>query len=118
MGKQQAKWRAYWAVKYAVATGKIKRPSSCQWCGRRKEPDRDGNSQIHAHHYNGYAKSAYLDVVWLCPDCHNSAKIRKEASSKAKRENVVGMQQTRKLLNKIERERVRREHTRKERGES
>ena len=51
--------RAHAAVRRAVRSGKLTRPTHCQSCGKP--------STIHAHH-NDYRKP--LDVMWLCVRCH------------------------------------------------
>jgi len=50
------------AVYYALTHDKIKRPNACECCGKECKP--------HAHHYLGYEKKHYLDIKWLCLDCH------------------------------------------------
>lgn len=59
----QEKIRARKAVRQAVESGKIPSPKtvSCVDCG---------NSAKDYHHYNGYEKEHYLDVVPLCTSCH------------------------------------------------
>jgi ribosomal protein S27AE len=54
------KQRARKAVKRAVDSGRLVRPSACPRCG-------DTESAIHAHHPD-YSKP--LDVEWLCGACH------------------------------------------------
>ena len=52
------------AIRYAIETGKIIRPDRCSnpECNKLCKPE--------AHHYLGYAKEHWLDVVFLCADCH------------------------------------------------
>ncbi len=45
----------------AVKTGKVKKDSSCSYCGEIKK--------LEAHH-NDYNKP--LDVIWVCRGCHNN----------------------------------------------
>ncbi len=71
--------RDRWAEKYpekvkagrtlrgAVRRGIIKRPSSCEDCGRDPGRNKAGHSLVQAHH-DDYSKA--LDVKWLCVDCH------------------------------------------------
>lgn len=47
------------AVYRAVRAGRLKRPSSCEGCGRE--------TALHAHHED-YGQP--LNVVWLCARCH------------------------------------------------
>lgn len=52
--------KAYFLVGRAVASGELARPLECSECRRV-------HRQIQGHHED-YAKP--LDVVWLCPSCH------------------------------------------------
>ena len=63
--KYPLKQQAYWKVKYALKTGKLKRPDTCSMCSERKK--------IEGHHYD-YNKP--LDVTWVCRQCH--ATIHRE----------------------------------------
>lgn len=69
------KCSAHDKVKYAKKMGYLMQPKRC--CGCKKE-----NELLHAHHAD-YSRP--LDVVWLCPDCHNTAhmldRLRKESNS-------------------------------------
>ncbi len=58
--------RAHYAVRKAVAEGRLVRPARCtvEGCASRHKPQ--------AHHHNGYAESHRLDVIWLCPKHHNA----------------------------------------------
>jgi len=47
------------ALQYAVKTGKIIKPSSCQDCGRV--------ARLSGHHTD-YSK--HYEVIWLCSSCH------------------------------------------------
>ncbi len=53
---------AHGAVYRAVKKGFLTRPSSCSKCGKACKP--------HGHHHKGYAREFWLDVVWLCLECH------------------------------------------------
>lgn len=69
------KHRAHRAVCYAVKSGKLVRPNSCEKCGV-DSADLDG------HHHKGYDEKHILDVVWLCGKCHHAADRAKRRSSK------------------------------------
>lgn len=56
---REAKLRAQAAVRQAVKTGKIKKPTNCERCGRMVE--------LQGHH-DDYAKP--LEVEWICRQCH------------------------------------------------
>jgi hypothetical protein len=55
------------AVGYAIKTGRLVPPESCQSCGTIPTR-RDGKRAIQAHHHNGYKDQ--LNVTWLCQCCH------------------------------------------------
>lgn len=66
------KTKARHAVKWALKSGKIMRPSLCSSCEIRCVPN--------AHHDN-YDESQWLNVRWLCKSCH-SAHHRKYPEQK------------------------------------
>ncbi|BFH15900.1 hypothetical protein J6TS7_23550 [Paenibacillus dendritiformis] len=51
--------RARSSVYRAISSGKLYRPSKCEWCGTECKPE--------AAHYD-YSKP--LEVKWLCKPCH------------------------------------------------
>lgn len=55
------KTKARHAVKWALKSGKIMRPSSCSSCG---------NVCIPNAHHDSYDESQWLNVRWLCKSCH------------------------------------------------
>lgn len=57
--KDKKKIRAQNKLNKAIQSGKIKRPSKCDHCGKRRKVDG------HHHDYN-----KPYDVVWLCRSCH------------------------------------------------
>ena len=61
------KAQAYQAVRRAIESGRLVRPSSCERCGALNAPCSDGRSRIHAHHHD-YSRP--LDVEWICANCH------------------------------------------------
>ena len=58
--KNPHKKKATVAVRVAVASGKLTMPDKCSSCGK--------SGKVHGHH-DDY--DLPLDVVWLCPTCHN-----------------------------------------------
>lgn len=73
-----AKLRAQAAVRWAVKSGSLVRPSKCERCGAEGE--------VHGHHED-YSKS--LDVVWLCRVCHGAVhRVKSERQLSA--ENLRG----------------------------
>ena len=56
------KQRARRAVREAIEAGCLTRPSTCDECGAECKP--------HAHHHMGYDEQHWLDVRFLCVDCH------------------------------------------------
>lgn len=55
---------ARYAVRAAIGKGLITKPKRCEVCVEK--------TLLHAHHKNGYQKRFYLDIEWLCPQCHNN----------------------------------------------
>jgi 5-methylcytosine-specific restriction endonuclease McrA len=53
------------AVFRAIKSGRLIKPPKCQLCGN--------TGRIEAHHFAGYSKEHYLDVEWLCSECHHRA---------------------------------------------
>ena len=66
------KANAWWAVFYAVKTGKLDRPDTCQICGNK-------DNMIQAHH-DDYKKK--LNVIWICKTCHMRFHLGKEKVNK------------------------------------
>ena len=56
---------AHAMVHRAVKRGVLTRPDHCARCGVETKPE--------AHHPRGYAPEHWLDVDWLCVDCHVAA---------------------------------------------
>lgn len=54
------------AVNNAIRDGKLYKPDKCQACG-------DGG-KIQGHH-ESYDQSKWLDVVWLCVECHSKRHV-------------------------------------------
>lgn len=57
-------------LRYAVWSGKIKKPKICLKCGVLAK-------RICGHHHKGYLKENALEVVWLCDRCHSVEHLRK-----------------------------------------
>ncbi len=53
---------AHMAVRRAVVSGRLIKPTSCPICSAAR--------RIEAHHPRGYDKSHQLDVIWCCRQCH------------------------------------------------
>ena len=62
--KHSQHWYARSAVWRAVRTGRLERNSFCAVANCRIE------DSIQAHHYLGYEKEHWLDVIWVCPKHH------------------------------------------------
>jgi len=60
--QRTAEGKARQAVRTAVYTGKLHKPSRCQHCNKRFP-----KAQLEGHHPNHDRK---LEVVWLCRTCH------------------------------------------------
>jgi hypothetical protein len=60
MALNQVKRKAHILVGNAVRDGKLEKPKACQVCGKE-------HRRIHGHH-SDYSKP--LDVIWVCPPCH------------------------------------------------
>jgi len=74
--KKAPKGLARTELRLAVLSGKIRKPSSCQKCGKVVQP-----SHLHGHHED---YSMPLQVEWLCSICHgdrHQTLPRKEAKS-------------------------------------
>lgn len=60
--ERRLKRAAYQVVYWAVRSGMVEKPETCERCGAKPPPRR-----LHAHHLD-YAKP--LEIVWLCSLCH------------------------------------------------
>ena len=56
------KYKARHAIHNAVYRGSLKKPKICSKCNK--------HSKIEAHHYKGYDKINWFNIIWLCPLCH------------------------------------------------
>jgi 5-methylcytosine-specific restriction endonuclease McrA len=54
---------AHHAVERAIRSGRLMKPDVCQQCG--------SDRQVQAHH-TSYEPDQWLNVEWLCTDCHNA----------------------------------------------
>lgn len=76
---ERQKARARLKLNYAVAIGKILRPTECERCGQQHEVASDGRSLIQADHHYGYGDEYHLEVWWLCKACDIEVeKLRKQ----------------------------------------
>lgn len=67
-GGARAKRKAQRKVCQALKTGSLVAPDTCENCGQKPVPFRDGRRAIQAHH-SDYDKP--LQVRWLCQPCHH-----------------------------------------------
>ncbi len=58
------KEKAHQAVKYAIRSGRLLRPDTCEFC-EEKRP-------VHGHH-SDYDK--ILEIDWVCRDCHTELHL-------------------------------------------
>ena len=63
------------AVHDAVEQGKLFKPQNCSRCI---------NPSPQAHHHNGYSREFWLDVVWLCSECHRLADMEQARQNSEK----------------------------------
>ena len=68
-------WRAHFEVRKALANKSLKK-SPCEICGEEK---------AEAHHWN-YKKEYWLDIQWLCKDCHRKWHKQNRAIYPTKKE--------------------------------
>jgi len=67
--KHREKHNARAKLKYALKSGRMKKPDVCEMCNCR--------NKIHGHHED-YAKP--LEVMWLCTACHGLVhRMKKQA---------------------------------------
>lgn len=65
------------AVRRAVDNGLLSKPLTCQQCSKE--------CKVEGHHHKGYDKQFWLDIIWLCRECHRKAdKLSKEKAALAK----------------------------------
>lgn len=58
------------AVQYALRAGNLIRPQVCSQCNAPCKPE--------AHHHRGYDRPQWLDVIWLCVQCHIQLEKKNE----------------------------------------
>lgn len=77
--KNRHKHAANRAVHQAIKSGRLVRPDTCSRCKRAAYV----GDKIHAHHWS-YAPEHWLDVVWLCLNCHfrGHSRIRRLESER------------------------------------
>jgi hypothetical protein len=59
--------RARRITRTAIERGELVRPETCERCGKKPAPMKDGRSAIQVHHLD---YSNPLEVQWLCYQCH------------------------------------------------
>lgn len=59
--------KARHAVRAALRRGDLAKPRKCQECGKVTK-------KLDGHHHNGYDEEHWLDVVWLCEECHGKTE--------------------------------------------
>ena len=64
MQRYPERWAARKAVANANRSGKLVLGDTCYYCGSKTE-------RIQAHHWHGYAREHWLDVVPTCRACHD-----------------------------------------------
>ncbi len=60
--KYPEKIRAHSAVYTALKQGLLVKPTNCSVCQRP--------AKLEGHHYKGYDRAHWLDIVWVCKPCH------------------------------------------------
>lgn len=81
--RDEKRLRAMGAVARAIREGMVK-SLACEKC------DREG--VIYAHHHLGYEEEHWLDIQWLCRDCHVKAHRmmrRREVTAEQSREAML-----------------------------
>lgn len=68
LNENQHKRKAHYAVNSAKRAGKLNIPESCEHCESTEK-------KIQAHHWS-YDPEHWLDVVWLCTECHGKEHKR------------------------------------------
>lgn len=66
--KNQHKRKAQHAAGNAIRDGKLTRSDRCEHCGTSEK-------KIQAHHWS-YEPENWLDVIWLCTECHGKEHKR------------------------------------------
>ncbi len=64
------------AVRYAIANGKLSRPSCCEKCGLEDKKLKDGRSGLRADHHKGYERENWLNILFICVSC-DGKQLRK-----------------------------------------
>lgn len=59
--RHPVKYKARCAVNNAIRDGRLTRPEECSVCCKECIPD---------GHHHSYEKEFWLDVTWVCRDCH------------------------------------------------
>lgn len=73
--------KARYTLNTALSKGILKRPSTCEVCGIKDIPLRDGRSGLRADHYLGYEIKNHLKVKFICVSC-DGKQLRKDYGNK------------------------------------
>lgn len=73
LGKTDLKMLTRVRTRYAIATGRLRRPKRCQECGKNPGTKKNGDVRVEAHHVD---YSDHLNVRWLCDACHRKTIVR------------------------------------------
>lgn len=65
--RNRIKVKARNAVRNAIRRGELINPGRCQKCGHRTK-------KLDAHHHRGYTRRYWLDIQWICEDCHGKTR--------------------------------------------
>ena len=68
ISKYKRRRLANYCVRNAIRRGDIIKPDKCQICGIK--------TKIETHHYKGYKKKNWLDIIFICKLCHNKLTFK------------------------------------------
>jgi len=82
--ERKARSQAREAVRTALRSGLIERPTACESNESIHAP-----GMIEAHHFLGYGRAHWLDIRWLCKRCHRLADSVEYAKIRGEREQQL-----------------------------